>query len=295
MVTGIIATNAPVFEKASIDEFYLDISGMDKYHKPYEWTINLREQIIKETGLNISFGLASNKMIAKIATDEAKPNGYLIVPPGKEEEFLAPLRVNKIPGVGEQTYRALLEMGIEYIRDITAADPGLLEHRLGNYGLELLQKAKGIHHGIVHTYYEAKSVSTENTFDENTNDMDFLMSELVRMIEKCAFEIRDDNQTAGVIAVKLRYPDFETTSRQTTIPYTFYDDELIPVAKDLFHKLYRKGEKIRLMGVRLSELTSEAIQTNLFSDKQKKSGLYKAIDAVKNKFGKGSITKGGAV
>ncbi len=295
MVTQIISDRAPLFEKASIDEFYIDISGMEKYYKPYEWTINLREEIIRETGLNISFGLGVNKMIAKIATDEAKPNGYLIVPPGKEMEFLAPLKVNKIPGVGEHTYRALLDMGIEYIRDITNTDPLLLENRLGKYGLELVQKAKGIHHGIVEPYHEAKSVSTENTFDENTGDMEFLMSELVRMTEKVAFELRDDNKTAGVIAVKIRYPDFETTSRQTTIPYTFYDDELIPVAKDLFHKLYRKGEKIRLLGVRLSELTSHAVQTNLFSDKEKKSGLYKAIDSVKNKFGKGSITKGGAM
>jgi DNA polymerase IV len=294
-VTNIIAQKAPLFEKASIDEFYIDLSGMEKYHKPYEWTIALREEIILETGLNISFGLGANKMIAKIATDEAKPNGYLIIPPGNEEAFLAPLRVNKIPGVGEQTYRTLLEMGIEYIRDIAAVSPAVLENRLGRYGLELLQKAKGIHHGEVIQYHEAKSVSTENTFEENTNDMDFLMGELVRMTEKVAFELRDDNKTAGVIAVKIRYPDFETTSRQTTIPYTFYDDELIPVAKELFHKLYRKGEKVRLMGVRLSELTSEAIQTNLFSNKEKKAELYKAIDSLKNKFGKGSVRKGGGM
>jgi len=295
MVTEIIATRSPLFEKASIDEFYIDISGMDKYHKPYEWTIHLREEIIRETGLNISFGLGANKMIAKIATDEAKPNGFLIVPPGQEMEFLAPLKVSKIPGVGEHTYRTLLEMGIEFIRDIITADPLLLENRLGKYGLELIQKARGIHHGIVEPYHEAKSVSTENTFDENTGDMEFLMREIVRMTEKCAFELREENKTAGVIAVKIRYPDFQTNSRQTTIPYTFYDDELIPVAKELFHQLYRKGQKIRLLGVRLSELTSEAVQTNLFSDKEKKSGLYKAIDSVKNKYGKGSITKGGTM
>jgi DNA polymerase-4 len=294
-VTNIIAEKAPLFEKASIDEFYIDLNGMEKYHKPYEWTIALREEIIKETGLNISFGLGSNKMIAKIATDEAKPNGFLIVPPGNEEDFLAPLKVNKIPGVGEHTYKVLLEMGIEYIRDISSIPPALLESRLGKYGLELLQKAKGIHHGVVVPYHEAKSVSTENTFEENTNDMEFLMCELVRMTEKVAFELRDDNKTAGVIAVKIRYPDFETTSRQTTIPYTFYDDELIPIAKELFHKLYRKGEKVRLMGVRLSELTNEAIQTNLFSNKEKKAELYKAIDSLKNKFGKGSVRKGGGM
>ncbi len=294
-VTQIIEERAPLFEKASIDEFYIDLHGMDKYHKPYEWTIALREHIIQDTGLPISFGLAANKMVAKIATDEAKPNGYLIVPPGNEAAFLAPLKVNKIPGVGDQTHRTLLPMGVEYIRDLFTIPTSYLEQRLGNYGLELLDKAKGIHHGKVQNYHEAKSVSTESTFQENTNDMEFLMSELVRMTEKIAFELRLENKTAGVLAVKIRYPNFETTSKQATIPYTFYDDELIPIAKELFHQLYRKGQKVRLMGVRLSELTGEAIQTNLFTNKEKKADLYKAIDSVKNKFGKDALKKGRSI
>jgi len=292
-VTDIIAEKAPLFEKASIDEFYIDLSGMERFHKPYEWTIALRQEIIDKTGLNISFGMGSGKMIAKIATDEAKPNGYLIIPPGKEQEFLSPLKVNKIPGVGEQTYRNLLEMGIEHIGDILKIPPTVMEQRLGNYGLELIQKALGISNSRIHSYHEAKSVSTENTFEENTDDMGFLMKELVRMTEKVAYELREDNQMAGVIAVKIRYPDFETTSRQTTIPYTFYDDELIPVAKELFHKLYRKGMKVRLMGVRLTELTNDAVQTNLFMDKQKKAELYKAIDNVKVRFGRNSLGAAG--
>jgi DNA polymerase-4 len=293
-VTDIIAAKAPVFEKASIDEFYIDLSGMEKYHKPYEWTIALREEIMEKTGLPISFGIATSKMVAKIATDEAKPNGYLIIPPGKEAEFLGPLKMSKIPGVGEQTYRTLQEMGVEFIRDVFKVPPAYLEQRLGKYGLELIQKAQGISSSQLHSYHEAKSVSSENTFHENTDDMEFLMRELVRMTEKVAHELREDNLMAGVIAVKIRYPNFETTSRQTTIPYTFYDDELIPVAKDLFHKLYRPGEKVRLMGVRLAELTNEAVQTNLFSDKQKKADLYKAIDGVKDRFGRNSLGKAGS-
>jgi len=292
-VTEIIAERAPLFEKASIDEFYIDLSGMERFHKPFDWTIALRQEIMDRTGLPISFGLASNKMVAKIATDEAKPNGYLIIPPGKEEEFLAPLKVNKIPGVGEHTYRALLEMGVEFIRDILQVPTALLEQRLGKYGPELIRKAKGISGSAIHAYHEAKSVSTEHTFPENIGDVDELMRELVRMTEKVAHELREDNKMAGVVAVKIRYPDFETTSRQTTLSYTFYDDELIPVAKDLFHKLYRKGEKVRLMGVRLSELTNDAVQTNLFTDKQKKAELYKAIDHVKERFGRDSLGKAG--
>ncbi|PWT99432.1 MAG: DNA polymerase IV [Bacteroidetes bacterium] len=290
-VTEIIASKAPLFEKASIDEFYLDLTGMDKYFNPYQWTIDLRQEIINQTGLPISFALASNKMIAKIATNEAKPNGYMQVAFGKEQEFLAPLPVNKIPGVGGQTYKLLMEMGIQTIGDVVTRSPEELELRLGNYGAELLEKAKGKHYGEVVAYHEAKSVSTENTFDTNTADLDFLMSELVRMTEKVAHELRQDNKMAGCVTIKIRYPDFETTSRQTSIPYSFYDDELIPVAKDLFNKLYRSGELIRLLGVRLSELTDEALQTNLFDDVEKKTDLYKAIDEVKNKFGKSAITR----
>lgn len=290
-VTEIIASRAPVFEKASIDEFYLDLTGMDKYFQPYQWTIDLRRQIMEETGLPISFALASNKLVAKIATNEAKPNGYLNVPYGKEREFLAPLTVNKIPGVGEQTYQALRELGMETIRDVSLQNIAFLEKHFGKYGAELWNKANGIHHSEVVAYHEARSISTENTFDENISDPERLLSELVQQTEKIAFELRQDNKMAGCIAVKIRYPNFETTSRQATIPYTFYDDELIPKAKELFTRLYRKGEAVRLLGVRLSELTNEAVQTNLFDDAAKKTELYKAIDEVKNRFGTGSITK----
>ena len=290
-VTQIIAAKAPLFEKASIDEFYIDLTGMDKFFNPLQWTIDLRKQIIDETHLPISFGLAGNKMMAKIATNEAKPNGYLQVPPGKEKEFLAPLLVNKIPGVGEQTNEILKAMGIRTIRDISERNKEELEERLGKWGIDLWFKSLGIHHGEVSPYHEAKSVSSENTFDENKTDLKFLMSELVRLTEKIAYELRQDGKVAGCVAVKIRYPDFETTSRQTTIPYSCADDEFIPVVKELFHKLYHKGEPVRLLGVRLSELTNEAIQTNLFDDVERKSGLYKAIDNVKERFGKNSLIR----
>ena len=290
-VTQIIASKAPLFEKASIDEFYLDLTGMEKYFQPYQWTIDLRHQIMNETKLPISFALASNKLISKIATNEAKPNGYMHVPYGMEQEFLAPLKVNKIPGVGEQTYRALLELGITTIGDIARQPVTFLESRFGKYGTELWNKAHGLHDSEVVSYHEAKSISTENTFEENITDREMLLNELVQQTEKIAFELRQENKMAGCIAVKIRYSNFETTSRQTTIPYTCYDDELIPQAKELFSKLYRKGESVRLLGVRLSELTNEAVQTNLFNDVSRKTDLYKAIDDVKNKFGKGSITK----
>jgi DNA polymerase-4 len=290
-VTEIIASKAPLFEKASIDEFYLDLTGMDKYFEPYKWTIDLRREIIDKTGLPISFALASNKMVAKIATNEAKPNGYMQVLPGFEKAFLAPLSVNKIPGVGEQMYQSLLALGIKIIEDISRFDKKELEKQLGKSGIDLWQKSQGEHYSEVVQFHEAKSISTENTFEENSVDMKFLMSELVRMIEKVAFELRQDEKLAGCIAVKIRYGDFSTFSKQVTIDYTFRDDEFIPIAKDLFNKLHKKGQPIRLLGVRLSDLTNHAVQASLFDDATKKNELYKAIDEVKNKFGKGALKK----
>jgi len=290
-VTDIIAARAPLYEKASIDEFYIDLTGMDKFFDPYQWTIDLRAAIMEETKLPISFGLATNKMVAKIATDEAKPNGYLFVQPGMEKEFLAPLPVNKFSGVGEQTFLTLKSMGIHTIRDLSETPIAILEKKLGKYGADLWRKSQGLHDGEVHGYHEAKSISTENTFEENISDVTLLLSELVRMTEKVAFELRQDEKLTGCIAVKIRYPDFETTSRQTTIDYTLRDDELIPVAIDLFHKLYRKGQPVRLLGVRLSELTNHPVQASLFDDAEKKNKLYKAIDDVKNTFGKASLKK----
>ncbi|UAY51602.1 DNA polymerase IV [Ferruginibacter albus] len=285
-VTQIIADKAPLFEKASVDEFYLDLTGMDKYFDPLQWTIDLRQKIIDETKLPISFGLASNKMIAKMATDEAKPNGYLHIPFGKEKEFLAPLPVNKIPGVGKQTFEVLKAMGIKTISDIQKFSKEELEERLGKWGIELWNKSLGIHKGKVTSFHEAKSISTESTYMDNATDISFLMSEVVRMSERIAYELRQDEKVAGCVAVKIRYPDFETTSRQTTISYTCADDEIIPVAKELFHKLYKKGMPVRLLGVRLSELTGDSVQTNLFNDVERKVDLYKAIDDVKKRFGK---------
>ena len=290
-VTDIIAAKAPLFEKASIDEFYVDLTGMDKFFNPYQWAIDLRQEIIDATQLPISFGLGANKMIAKIATDEAKPNGYLFVQPGMEKQFLAPLPVNKFSGVGQHTFHKLKSMNIHLIGDIFKYTEAQMEHALGKWGIELYQKAQGLHFGEVHAYHEAKSISTENTFEENISNTEDLLRELVRMTEKVAYELRQDEKLTGCIAVKIRYPDFETTSRQTTINYTFRDDELIPIATDLFHKLWRKGQPVRLLGVRLSELTNHAVQGSLFDDAEKKNNLYKAIDDVKNKFGKAKLQK----
>lgn len=294
-VTNIIAAKAPLFQKASVDEFYIDLTGMDKYFNVLEWACELREEIINETGLPISFGLASNKFVAKIATDEAKPNGFLFIQPGKEKDFLSPLPVSKIPGVGAQLQNVFRALRINTIGDIANQTKEFLEENIGKYGIDLWYRAQGIHYGEVNNYREAKSISTENTFDENKTDVDFLLKELVRMTEKIAYELRQDEVLCSCVAVKIRYKDFETTSKQTTIPVTCMDDELIPVAKKLFNELYRKGNAVRLLGVRLSNFTNKAIQANLFNNIEKKTHLYKAIDSVKDRYGKGAVKKGRVV
>lgn len=293
-VTDIIAAKAPLFQKASIDEFYIDLTGMDKYFDPLQWTINLRKEIIEQTKLPISFGLAPNKIVAKIATDEAKPNGYLYIQHGKEKDFLAPLMVNKIPGVGGHTHEVLKQMGITYIGNIYKKTKEELEENFGSWGVELWYKAQGIHEGTVNPWHEAKSISTENTFETNLVQQEDMIKEIVRMAEKVAFELRQDKKLCGCVAVKIRYPDFETASKQIAVKNTNRDDEIIPVALELFKRLYKKGNTVRLLGVRLSNFSNMIIQGNLFNNAEKSGNLYKAIDDVKTKWGSNFLSKASA-
>ena len=291
-VTEIIAARAPLFQKASIDEFYIDLTGMDTFHDVYEWTKQLRQEIIDKTMLPVSFGLSSGKMVSKIAANEAKPNGYLFVPFGKEKEFLAPLPVGKIPGVGESLQVTMKQMGIHTIGDLQQWEEAALENRLGKIGADLYYKARGEHTGTVTPYHEAKSISAENTFHEDTTDMEFLLKQLVRLTEKIGYELRADGKLCTCVAVKIRYDNFETHTRQTTIPATDFDHVLMTTARDLFQKAYQQGRKIRLLGVRFSSLTTMATQASLFEDKTELNSLYKAIDKVKDRFGKSSVKRG---
>lgn len=290
-VTNIIAANAPLYEKASIDEFYIDLTGMDTFFNPLEWTIRLRQTIMDETGLPISFGLASNKLVAKIATDEAKPNGYLFVTPGKEKEFLAPLPVEKLGGVGKKSHQTLLGLGIHTIGDILQFDPTVLEKVLGKWGTQLIRQANGKSDSVVSPHRESKSISAENTFEENTSDMDILLAQLVGQAERVAYELRQEKKYATCVAIKFRNANFETSTRQITVPATIADTDIIKAATDLFTKLYVPGTKVRLLGVRLSGLTNVGAQTNLFDNKTEQHALYEAIDAVKNKYGKSLLRK----
>jgi len=290
-VTDIIASKVPLFEKASIDEFYCDLTGMDKFFNVSQYTRELREHITKETGLPISCGLSSAKFISKIATNEAKPNGFLEVPHGKEKEFLWPLKIEKINGVGKQTEQQLKNFGIYTIEDIARTPVEILEKYAGSWGQSLWRKAHGIGNADIETNWEQKSMSHENTFHENIADINLLHSELVRLTEQNAYDLRTDEKLTGCVAVKIRYPDFETVSRQEIIDYTSLDDQLIAKVKDLFTKLYRKDQPVRLLGVRFSQLIPFTMQMNLFSNNEEKLNLYKAVDNIKDRFGSKSIKK----
>jgi len=292
-VTSIISAKAPLFEKASIDEFYIDLTGMDRFFEPLRWTIDLRTEIMETTQLPISFGLASNRMVAKIATNVAKPNGYIQVLPGKEKEFLAPLGVGSIPGVGEQMLKRMHELGILTIGALAEYPLHLLELNFGAYGKILHTKANGISSADIHSSYDAKSVSTEQTFFENQYEIDVLESTLLRMSEKLGYELRRDEKSTKCIAVKLRYPDFETHTKQISIPPTFFDDEIFQTAKSLFHQLYDTRQPLRLLGIRCSELIGGEVQTNMFENKVQKQQLYNAIDDVKIRYGKDVLGKAG--
>jgi DNA polymerase-4 len=295
MVTQIIADAVPLYEKASIDEFYIDLTGMDKFFGISQYTKELREKIIRESGLPISYGLSTSKLVSKMATNEAKPNGYLEVAAGKETQFLWPLTIDKIPGVGKQTQILLENLGIHTIEQIAKTKIDILEHHFGKWGKRLWEKSFGISGSVVEQYSEQKSMSHENTFHEDSNDIGFLHTELVRLTEKNAYDLREDGKLTGCVTLKLRYADFTTVSKQEVIDYTALDNVLIAKVKDLFNKLYKKGEKIRLLGVRFSHLVPMTIQMNLFDDAVEKLELFKAVDNIKNQFGNDLLMKASAL
>ncbi len=290
-VTDIIAQKVPLFEKASIDEFYIDLTGMDKFFGVSKYAQELRQYIISETGLPISCGLSSARFISKMATNEAKPNGFLEIPHGKEKEFLWPLAVEKINGVGKQTEIQLKKLGFYKIEDIAKSTPEFLEKHLGKWGESLWRKSQGTGSTVIATDWDQKSMSHENTFDTDYTDVDFLHKELVRLTEKTCYGLRDDEKLTGCVTVKIRYSDFETITRQEVIDYTALDDELMAKAKNIFNKSYQKGRPVRLLGVRFSQLIPFNMQMSLFDNKVEKLQLYKAVDNIKDRFGTKLVTK----
>jgi len=290
-VTDIIAESAPVYEKASIDEHYIDISGMDRFFGCYKWTRELRQRIVKESGLPISFGLSVNKTVAKIATGEAKPAGELHVQKPGVPLFLAPLSIKKIPMVGEKTFRMLRAMGVDTISTLRQMPPELMERVMGKNGTEIWRRANGIDNTPVEPYWEQKSVSTERTFEQDTTDVKMLKALLAGMAEKLCYELRSQQKLTSCVTVKLRYANFDTHTLQKRIPYTSFDHTLIEVAGELFDRLYSRRLLIRLIGVRFTYLVQGTQQLNLFEDTPEMVNLYMTVDRLKRRFGKRAVVR----
>ena len=295
MVTEIIAEKAPVFEKASIDEHYLDLSGMDRFFGTHKWLHELRSRIIKETGLPISCGLSVNKTVSKIATGEAKPNGEKNVEAALVKPFLDPLSIKKIPGIGDKSYQTLRDMGIVYIGTLSAMPRNLMHQVMGENGIHIWEKANGIDERPVQAYFEQKSIGAEQTFETDTTDMKLLQSTLTRMVQETCFEMRSQNKLCGCVTIKIRYSDFQTQTQQLRIQYTGYDHRILEVALQLFQKLYNRRLLVRLIGVRLSHFVYGSQQIDLFNDSVSMINLYQAMDTIRNWYGKEAVYRAGAI
>jgi DNA polymerase-4 len=291
IVTNIIAEEAPVYEKASVDEHYIDITGMDRFFGCLRWSKELRRRIIKETGLPVSLGLSVNKTVSKIATGEAKPNGELQVTMDEVIPFLSPLSIRKIPMIGEKTYHLLRSMGIQTIQTLQLIPVEMMEKVLGKNGIDVWKKANGVDSSPVKPYDEQKSISTERTFQKDTIDIIYLRELVVTMVEKLAYELRHKEKLTSCVTVKIRYSNFDTHTLQKHIPYTSFDHILIETAKDLFDRLYQRRMLIRLIGVRFSHLVSGVQQLNMFEDTPEMVRLYLALDNLRNRFGRKSVRR----
>ena len=291
MVTEIISESVPLYEKSSIDEFYLDLSGMDRFFGCYKWATELRHKVTKETGLPISFGISPNKTVSKVATGEAKPNGQLKIEEGMEKSFLAPLTINKIPMVGDKTYQLLRSMGVEKIYTLQQMPVELMEKVLGENGIVIWRKANGIDNSPVEPYSERKSISTEETFSQDTIDVEKLSALLIGMTDKLAYQLRGEDKVTSCVTVKIRYSNFDTHTMQARIPYTACDHTLIARVKEIFQKLYNRRLLVRLIGVRFSHLVGGGYQINLFDDSEEMIKLYQAMDKMRNRFGEGSVQR----
>jgi DNA polymerase IV len=290
IVTEILKESAPLIEKASIDEHYIDASGMDKFIGTAKWTHELRMRVIKETGLPISYGLSKNKTVAKIATNEAKPNGELLIASQSVRPFLNPLNIKKIPGIGAKTYAQLTSMGIQTIHTLTEVPPQLMQNMLGKTGLVLWNKAHGEDDSPVIAYRERKSISSEQTFEQDTIDVHYLHNIIRRMVTEVAYQLRSEHKLTASIAVKLRYANFETVDKQASIHYTSLDSKLIPKAIELFDALYNKRMLVRLVGVKLSKLVHGYEQIEITDMQNEQHSLFQAIDRIKNRFGDDAIS-----
>lgn len=290
-VTAILNEVAPLVEKASIDEFYLDLTGMDKFFGCYKWTSELALRIMKESGLPISFALSVNKTVSKIATGEAKPLGKLEIQETNVKPFLNPLPIQKIPMLGNVTFQLLSRIGIRNIQNLSEMPVEVLQQMIGKNGVEIWKKANGIDNAPVEPYTERKSISTDHTFEKDTTDVHQIKSLITRMVEKLSYQLRSQGFLASTVVVKIRYNNFDTETKQIKIPYTSFDHILTQTATEIFEKLYTRRMRLRLIGIRFTGLVRGTYQINMFEDTTEMLSLYQAIDKIKNRFGSNAVSR----
>jgi len=291
MVTQIIEEKSPLYEKSSIDEHYIDLTGMDKFYDCLKWSQELRKTITKESGLPISFGLSVNKTVSKIATDQSKPNGELYIPQSQVLGFLSPLPVSKIPMVGQKTDDQLKQLGITTIQSLQQIPVQLLQKVFGKTGISLWEKANGIDHSPVEPYSERKSISSEITFHTDTMDIKMLQEVIAGMTEEVCFQLRKEGKVSGCVVVKLRYSNFDTHTIQQKIPLTAFDHDIVQVGQELFKKLFQRRMTIRLIGVKLTSLCPGNQQINLFDNTSDQISLYQTLDKIKKRFGDTAVLR----
>src|SRR6185312_1110744 len=289
LVTEIMQDTVPLFEKASIDEFYIDLSGLDKFYGCSLFARHLKQKVLQESGLVVSYGLASNKLVSKVATDHIKPDGQLEIASGSERSFLAPLSIGKLPGIGKETAYKLVRRGVETIRTLSEIPMEMLEAMLGKTGLELWRKANALDDSPIVPYREQRSISTEHTFGTDTINLRFLHAELTRLTESIGFELRRQDKLTGCLTVKIRYSNFDTVARQKTIDFTNADHVLLQTAREIFDKLYDRRLLIRLLGIRFTRLIPGNYQISLYEDTQEQIRLYQSIDSIKRQFGEHAV------
>ena len=290
-VTEIIREASPLYEKMSVDEFYLDFTGMDRFFGTLKYATELRQKIIRETGLPISFGLSQNKTVSKVATGEAKPNNQRMVSHGEERVFLAPLSVAKIPMVGTKTYQTLCNLGIRKIQTLQELPVQMMEHALGENGVSIWKKAQGIDPSPVVQHTERKSISTERTFDHDTIDVRKLKAIISAMAENLAYQLRRGGKLTGCVTVKIRFSDFQTQTLQRKISYTSADHQLMPLVAELFDRIYNRRLLVRLIGVRYSDLVTGCHQLSLFDDQVDYARLYQAMDRIRIRYGDRAVIR----
>ncbi len=288
-VTEIIQEKVPVVEKASIDEFYLDLTGMDRFFGCYQWTTEVAESIKKNTGLPISFAVSANKTVAKIGTGEAKPLGRIEIPNREIQPFLNPLSIKKIPMVGNVTFQLLSRIGIRHIKTLAEMPVDVLQQMIGKNGAELWKKANGIDDSPVVPYSERKSLSAEHTFAQDSIDLENMRSIISGMVEQLAFQLRQEKWLTSVVTIKIRYANFDTETKQCRVSYTSADHTLLKYALELFKKLYTRRMRLRLIGIRFSGLVHGCHQMDLFEDTEELMNLYQSMDRMKNRFGKTAV------